>query len=46
MVLAAFLFKPLRIEAREPTRRESVKIRHRRLRKKVQSGVETDNCAV
>ncbi len=46
MVLAAFLFKPLRIEAREPTRRESVKIRHRRLRKKVQSGVEADYCAV
>jgi hypothetical protein len=42
MVLAAFLFKPLRIEAREPTRRESVKIRHRRLRKKVQRGVEAD----
>jgi hypothetical protein len=33
--IAVALNTPLRIEAREPTRKETVKTRHRRIRKKV-----------
>ncbi|CAM6040502.1 unnamed protein product [Sphagnum compactum] len=42
----SFLFQPLRIEAREPTRREGVKIRHRRLRKKLNGTTERPRLAV
>ncbi|CAM6119000.1 unnamed protein product [Calypogeia fissa] len=37
---------PLRIEAREPTRKESVKVRHRRIRKKLNGTAERPRLAV
>lgn len=36
-VCTVALIAPLRIEAREPTRKETVKVRHRRIRKKVRT---------
>ncbi|KAG6554886.1 hypothetical protein Mapa_003470 [Marchantia paleacea] len=40
------LNEPLRIEAREPTRRETIKVRHRRLRRKLNGTTERPRLAV